>query len=176
MLLMLLSFSANAGGSAESEDSKNLKVISGLSQKDKIIWNRGEISDKNYYGGAVLGTVVGLGSGHAVQGRFAERGAYFAVAEIAAWGVLFSGGFFTCLNGDSVDLSNCRCQTVTGVAKITLVGAKIWEIYDLWFVPPADNARYRELKNIHKPPSVTFIPTLLPVAQNGMAFGLLITF
>lgn len=157
----------------KNDDSK---IFNDLNKHDKSIWNRGEISNASYIGGAVLGTVVGFGSGHGVQRRFVERGAYFAVAEAAAWGVLFSGGFFTCLSGDSVDLSNWRCQTVTGAAKIIFVGAKIWEIYDLWFIPPADNARYRELKNIHKTSKVTFSPTLLPIAQNGIAVGLLINF
>ena len=166
----------NSNGIADSGNSENLKILSSLSPNDKIIWKRGEINEKNYIGGAVLGTIVGFGSGHSVQRRFWDRGSYFLVGETIAIAAFETGGFFIfCGIGHSTHFDS-GCEAAINTSLAIFLGLKIWEIYDLWFIPPIENARYRELKNIHKPSSVTVLPTLFPLGDNGIALGLLIGF
>lgn len=58
-----------------------------------------EVSKTNYYAGGVLGTLPGFGIGHAVQGRWMEKGWIFTAGEIvsAAGLVYFALNLFNTL-------------------------------------------------------------------------------
>lgn len=54
-----------------------------LTDKDKEILEIGEISTVSYVVGGVLGTYpVGLGIGHAIQGRWSQKGWIFTAGEL----------------------------------------------------------------------------------------------
>lgn len=151
------------------------KFFSELSPKDKIIWNRGEISNQKYFAGGVLGTIVGFGSGHAIQKRFDDKGSYFLVGEGLGLGGLIVGGAFACGVGYSTNYGS-TCSFVQNASLAIFLGTKIWEIFDLWVIPPFENARFHELKETRKGFAVKAIPTILPGAQDGFAVGLLMSF
>lgn len=143
-----------------------------LSEKEKDILYRGEISEGRYIAGGIIGTwPIGLGVGHAIQGRYTDKGWIFTVGELGAAMVMISG-MGDCWTGSRYEACN---GSNLAIGAFALVGFKIWEIVDLWAGPPEHNRRFRELKNRLGEGQVTFQPALLPMASGGM-LGMRITF
>ncbi|AHZ86215.1 hypothetical protein Bb109J_c0872 [Bdellovibrio bacteriovorus] len=150
-----------------------------LSESDRAILERGEISQTRYVVGGILATYpLGLGIGHAVQGRYMEKGWIFTVGELASLMVLMAG-FGDCV--DDAWSSNNNCNNSGGLVfagAFGFVGFRIWEAIDAWATPPEQNRRYRELKS-RLPASedtITFEPGFMPLADGGGALGLRLTF
>lgn len=113
---------------------------SGLSDEDQSVLARGEIDDRQYIVGGLAASFLGLGVGHAIQGRWSERGWIFTVGEIAAYGV-FAWGY--------AKAWECGCDGAAGVAVAGLLaagGLRLFEIADAWVEPPAHNQRVRSLR------------------------------
>lgn len=80
------------------------------------------ISVGQYVAGGVLGTVLGLGMGHAVQGRYGEKGWAFTVLKSGS--IIAAFAFAAGESKGGVVLS-----------LITLFGISIWELIDVWWLP-----------------------------------------
>jgi hypothetical protein len=104
---------------------------------------RGEITDNQRVGGGLLGTFVGLGTGHIAQGRWGERGWIFTVGEVVTYGILLAE-MIDCweISGDN---SGCDEGWIVAGA-LGFAGFRIWEIVDVWAYPPDYNRRVRELR------------------------------
>lgn len=187
-LVKLKSGRTTAGNTIESNrprtgtDKKNLvrpsdreNNRSQLSESDRELLSRGPISTERYVIGGILGTYpFGLGIGHAVQGRYLEKGWVFTVGQLASGAVMIAG------------LSNCVWSTMArangcdnglfalGVAGY--VGFRIWEIIDVWAVPPEQNRRYHELRRRIGEPSYSIRPAIIPTADGGALLGMNISF
>lgn len=148
-----------------------------LSERDRMILERGEISQTRYVIGGILATYpLGLGIGHAVQGRYTEKGWIFTVGELASLAVLMAG-FGDCVDNWS---SNKECNGSGGLVfagVFGFVGFRIWEAVDAWAAPPEHNRRYRELKSrlLASEDTITFEPGFVPLAGGG-ALGFRMTF
>lgn len=116
-----------------------------LTKKDKKILEIGEISTTRYVIGGVLGTYpLGLGIGHAVQGRWEEDGAKFTWGQLGSLGVILIGAV-GCNKDDEWDCSGGNeGLIVAGV--IGYVGFRLWEIVDVWAAPPSYNSKYKKLQ------------------------------
>ncbi len=84
-----------------------------------------------YIAGGLLGTLLGLGIGHAVNGTWREIGRVFTYGEIIAIGSLTTGLMMTGFDLDGSDLGTA--MFVNGM--IVYVGLRIWEIVDVWLRP-----------------------------------------
>lgn len=150
-----------------------------LSESDRTILERGEISQARYVIGGILATYpLGLGIGHAVQGRYMEKGWIFTVGELASIAV-FAAGMGDCVASTwSSNKDNCNGSGgLLFAGAFGYVGFRIWEAVDAWATPPEQNRRYRELKS-RLPASedtITFEPGFMPLAGGG-ALGLRVTF
>lgn len=146
-----------------------------LSDKDKDILARGEITRTRYVVGGILGTYpLGLGIGHAVQGRYTEKGWIFTVGELASIAAL-AAGLGNC-TWSSYD--NDNCENSGGLIFLGLfgyVGFRIWEIIDVWAAPPEHNRRYHQLKSMYPGSEITFQPGFIPMAGGG-GLGFQMTF
>jgi hypothetical protein len=134
-----------------------------LSSSDHRVLAIGEISEDAHLGGGAIGTLVGFGLGHAVQGRYGDKGWIFTIGDIVGMG-LFLLATIDCafeVGGSQTCESKNRLQLGTAL----FVGFRIWEIVDVWAGPPAHNRRYRELKGRVTPQARLF---LTPVAQNSV--------
>jgi len=181
--LLFASGLAKAGNKPEKLDTTtqetpgNRKTISydSLSEEDKKIVDRGEISTARYVVGGILGTYpLGFGIGHAIQGRYMDMGYIFTIGELGSIAV-FLAGIGQCADTANWRSNSASCNsTLIGLGLGALVGFKIWEIIDLWATPPELNDRYHRLKR-RMGEELTFEPTLLPLADGGM-LGLRITF
>lgn len=148
-----------------------------LSEADRQILARGEMSTTRYVLGGVLGTYpLGFGIGHAIQGRYSEKGWIFTVGELSSIAVL-AAGLGSCF-GDALSSNDGDCNTGGGLVFLGafgFVGFRVWEIVDLWATPLEQDRRYRELKSRLPVSEVTFEPGFVPLAGGG-ALGLRVTF
>lgn len=118
----ILTLEANAPVSSTTLDMENAKVSYGIKA-----------------GGALLGTIIGFGSGHALQGRYKSSGWKWTVAESAALGALIVSTNKYCEsapNGKpSLDSSTSSQECSNSIPILTMLGflgIRIWESVDLW--------------------------------------------
>ena len=151
-----------------------------LSPYERDILARGPISAGAYVAGGLLGTWMGFGVGHAVQGRYDEAGLIFSVGEAAGLGMLMVGiinlttssdCFVNESNGGFICETNRSDENLwTGLAISggVLYGLlRIWEIADLWSGPPRHNAEYKRVRAKTGGWSLSLLPVPLP--GGGMA-------
>ncbi len=116
--------SVNLSGSTVSAEEK----VSEASTKVPV-------STGKYITGGILGTVVGFGIGHGVQGRYKNKGLIFTIAEAVGLGVV-TIGLGQCANNLDVDGKrtwDCTPQAGQILAGYAVaVGFHIWEIVDVW--------------------------------------------
>lgn len=153
-----------------------------LTEKDKAILEIGEISTARYITGGILGTYpIGLGIGHAVQGRWSEDGKIFTFGQLASLGLVI-GGALSCIDGASHD-NDWSCSsfdnTLIIVGAVSFVGLRIWEIVDVWAVPPSHNSKFNQLKKYineskQTKASLDLVPVFSP--RMGQGLGLKYTF
>ena len=154
-----------------------------LTEKDKEVLEIGEISTGRYVAGGILGTYpIGFGIGHAIQGRWSEQGWIFTAGELGSVAMLL-GGLSSCLKGDADDFfDDCSGgeNALITVGLIGFIGFRIWEIVDVWAVPPSHNKKHRELQEyINKAPEKTTKAslTLSPLsAKLGQGAALVLNF
>lgn len=165
MKMFLLLFMTTFSTLAMAEEQA--LTYSPLSDEDKLILANGEMGTGRYVSGGAVGSVMGLGIGHAIQGRYSEKGWIFTTGELVT-GMVAASGFFKCMFGSMLGAEkNSSCNDdAAAIGFMGLVTFRVWEIYDLWATPYQRNKRYRELKM-----QVTFVP--LP---NGATAGLVYRF
>jgi len=147
-----------------------------LTESDKDILERGEISTTRYVVGGLLSIYPGFGIGQAVEKRYMERGWIFTVGEVAAIGVLAVGVSECALQsiGSSSTTTNCTAGAAT-LGLFGFLGFKIWEVVDAWVVPLNQNDRYHELTK-GKNSDLQIRPYLYPLASGGGGGGINIAF
>jgi hypothetical protein len=96
------------------------------------------MSSAQYIFGGALGSLVGFGTGHAIQGRYKEKGWIFTLAESLAVGSIITGAVWT--NNLSSKPNVGKAEALLPVIGFSAVGGAvglafhIWEIIDLWTV------------------------------------------
>lgn len=145
-----------------------------LSPDDKKIWDRGPMNDGQYIGGGAVGSIFGFGLGHAIQGRYADKGWIFTVGETLALTAIVVG-FGECA-GDAIS-GNSNCSSGGGTILLGFfgyLGLHTWEIVDLWWTPHEQEERYRQLRGQMQ--GWTIEPSIRPIAGGGETFGVRLTF
>ncbi len=133
-----------------------------LSQEERQILDNGEIGTGRYVVGGILGTYpLGLGIGHAIQGRYSEKGWIFTVGELASVALAVTG-LSNCVYS-SIYYRDCDVNGPFWLGIGAYIGFRIWEIVDVWAAPPQINRRYQELKRHMDDETRIFI---LPKDQN----------
>jgi hypothetical protein len=168
LVLTVLSGSLTAFAGNPAPSNAGAKVTrEQLSDDDRDLLDDGPIGDGPYIAGGVVGTLLGLGIGHAIQGRYGEKGWIFTVSELASAALIVAGAE-ECVDNILVGRTCSRSASYT-IGTWGLLGFRIWEIVDLWAAPPARNKKYRRLKrrlgeSIDEDAAVDFI--LSPIARN----------
>lgn len=149
--------------------------LNSLSEKDRKIIEMGEIGRGRYVLGGVVGTYVGLGLGHAIQGRYSSRGWIYTVGEVTSTGLIVVGIFPCGLGSDSSD-SSASCLTFT-IGMAGYIAFRAWEAVDLWVAPLIHNRKYREIKKKLSQESGENISLFIyPQGKDYIAAGLQIQF
>ena len=115
-------------------------TLKSLSKEDQRIIEMGEIERGRYVLGGIVGSSLGLGIGHAIQGRYSSKGWFFTMGEVTSLGILIYG-----LHGGYFDVEFAGLFEFT-VGTVGFMVFRIWEGVDLWVVPPIHNTRYRRIK------------------------------
>lgn len=115
-----------------------------LSPEDRQILKDGQMSTTRYVVSGVLGTYPGFGIGHAIQGRWLEKGWIFTSGEIVT-GFIGLAITFGCHEPTSTSPSGHNCGTADAFIA-AYVALKVWEAVDVWYEPYAHDRRYRELR------------------------------
>ena len=183
-LLLLISFEVYSNSGSELIYEAQKKDIK-LTGKDKEILEIGEISTVRYVTGGILGTYpIGLGIGHAIQGRWSEDGQIFTWGELGFLAVAVTGAIGCIDNVEDGDEWHCSGveSSLIAIGAVGFVGLRIWEIVDVWAVPPSHNSKYKSLKKYietseAKPvtkSSLDLVPLVNP--RMGQGIGLKYTF
>lgn len=137
-----------------------------LSAEEAAILARGEISEGEHLGGGLVGTFTGFGLGHAVQGRFVDRGWIFLVGEAVsiAAAVTFA---VRCAESSSINCEEEAGWLFAGV--VGTIGFRVWEVIDVWRGPALHNARVRELRARLR--GIDCGVTIQPAARDGKVHG-----
>ncbi len=119
-----------------------------LTPSEHALLMRGEITPGEHIGGGLLGTFFGLGLGHAVQGRYSDKGWIFTVGEAGSAAVLiftFNGCISDSFRSDYGRYNDCNEGLLWGSA-LALAGFRIWELVDVWAGPTNHNQQVRNLQ------------------------------
>lgn len=186
LLFFIISFNLWADSTLIYEaEKKGIK----LTEKDRETLEIGQISDTRYIIGGILGTYpIGLGLGHAVQNRWSEQGWKFTAGELGSIGLVLAGAL-GCADDtieSTVDSGEPECSDLEGALIVTgvisYIGFRIWEIVDVWAMPPGHNRKVKDLKDyINKAPtpavksSLYLVPVVNPKI-GGQGLGLTYTF
>jgi hypothetical protein len=102
--------------------------------------DRTPVEPELYYRGALIGTFIGFGVGHALQGRYKEIGWVFTVGELTSLAAAFAGVIWA--NTESahdyaINKEPHMYIPVGGlallIASVIVFGSfRIWDIIDLW--------------------------------------------
>jgi len=187
LLILALLFCSQIFASSILVYEANKKGID-LSDKDKETLEIGEISTARYVVGGVLGTYpLGLGIGHAIQGRWSQKGWIFTTGQLvsataAVVGIVGCAG--NELENGFNDKDDCSAvnETLVVAGILGYFGFRIWEIVDVWATPPSHNKKVKELQDyIEKAPtkavkSSLYFSPIYNKQQNGTGLGLTYTF
>jgi hypothetical protein len=119
-----------------------------LTVDEQWLLQRGYISDEATVGGGVVALLFGWGIGHAIQGRWSQKGYIFTLGEgvsagFMVWGMV--GLLGDCFEGCSEQREDRYVLLMAGGAIAASV-FRIWEIYDAFAGPGQHNRRVTELR------------------------------
>ncbi len=111
-------------------------ALSAIVHADQVAQEHYSLSAQNRYViGGILGTIVGLGVGHAIERRYFDQGLIFSVSEGLSILLIIIGTTVPMPNGASIPL--------TLIGGFTLGAFKLWEIVDIWSGPFPNNGTPR---------------------------------
>lgn len=139
-----------------------------ISASDRRVIERGEYSAIEIIGGGVAGTFFGLGIGHAVQGRYGEKGWIFTVGELGSVGVMIAGAA-TCLDPEDCNPGLAGGLVIGGA--LGLFAFRTWEIADVWAGPLSHNRRVKQARR-----RAGLAPYVKKTPDRGAVVGLSLTF
>jgi hypothetical protein len=92
------------------------------------------ISKGRYIAGGIVGTAVGFGIGHAINGEYGNIGWLFTVGETGSIAAMFGGMVMAVRDSVSGEFDD-RGLTLMALGAIAMSGLRIWEIVDVWTRP-----------------------------------------
>lgn len=127
-----------------------------------------ELSLGRYITSGVIGTAVGLGIGHGIQGRYLPLGLVFSVGEAAGWVAFFADTDFTTKRDDD-GYRETRVSHIGVAGAIGLgvaIGLHLWEIADIWI---KGDEMLRRSKAHAAETGITVLPVVLNEHAPGMS-------
>ena len=92
------------------------------------------ISKGKYWAGGVV-SLIGFGAGHAVQGRYKERGWIFTAAEVVAIGGWLTFSVLTAKDAVETKTFSFGKGGLALAFSLAFGGIKIWEVVDAFVLP-----------------------------------------
>jgi hypothetical protein len=178
-IILVCVFQIQLSWASPSFQTKNDYIT--LSPEELKVFNIGPLSDARYITGGTLGTVIGFGMGHVVQGRWQDKGWIFSAGQSFSL-VMAAGATVSCIsdslfdNFSEQDGSGSVC-ILANIALAGFFGLKVWEIIDLWHGGSVQRTEFKRLKlkmGLNAPEiSYKLVPMF---ASNNVGLGLNIRF
>jgi hypothetical protein len=115
-----------------------------LTHTETMVLQQGPIETEPYVAGGVVGSFLGFGIGHAIQGRYGTDAAWMSIGQ-AAGGLMFLLGAGCPIK--QIGSASCPLNGTATTGLALMILTHVWEIYDLWATPPKHNKMYRDLRN-----------------------------
>ena len=116
------------------------------------------LSTGRYVTGGVIGSVFGLGIGHAIQGRYIPLGLVFTLGEAAGYAAFFADTKFGTTNtGLVTSVRATSIGTIGAIGLVVVTGLHIWEVIDLWVT----GASLRDKAITDAGPRLMIVPTVM---------------
>ena len=123
-----------------------------------------DIREENYLVAGVLGTFIGFGIGHAVQGRWQHKGKYYTYTQLAGFGLALLGGRYC--SGGSRRYGEGICHNPEWMYMLDIPLFLISRIVEMFSVWGPDASYYRVVESRSQLPfSIT---PLLNTEQAGL--------
>lgn len=99
--------------------------------------------------GATIGTVIGFGLGHAIQGRYMDSGWKWTLGEIGTTVLASSTSSSDCSDGlpdpvsgtiKKICVPNGKDPNIALGTILFWLGVRVWQSYDLWSYPPRNSS------------------------------------
>ena len=100
------------------------------------------VSKDRYIGGGVVGTLVGFGIGHGINGTYKKMGWVFTAGELLSLIAIYAGTLDSLVDSVAGQAPKVSNTLVFGI--YSLLGFRLWEIFDVWWRPVQMNKAYRE--------------------------------
>ena len=122
------------------------------------------ISTTRYVTGGILSIYPGFGIGHAVQGRYTDKGWIFTTGEAISATVAIVGLGQCGITSGITSSNQCSGNSMILAGTVEFLGFKIWEIVDAWIIPKTKNQS--SLVNL----SGKFVSVAIP-SEDGLSVG-----
>jgi len=144
-LAVTILLAARVAAAQPGQTPPNAQRFRLLSEEDRELIARGEVSDGQIVGGGLVGTVFGFGLGHVVEGRYLDRGWIFTAGETVATAMLIKY-LSDCYHVTGPDTCNQQHGGWLAGGMLLALGFRLWEILDVWHGPSVLNERVREAR------------------------------
>lgn len=120
-----------------------------------------EIENNHYAAGAIAGTLIGFGLGHAIQDRYTPKGLIFTTSEAASVSLFILGA-------QNIDSPGHRSGSgiLAPIGLVAFVGLRVWEMIDVWTHPSTTTENFKNQAEQSKKFSPRIVPLL---SQNDFA-------
>lgn len=136
-----------------------------LCSKYSFAIDSSNISTTRYVTGGILSIYPGFGIGHAVQGRWAEKGWIFTTGESISATIAVIGLGECGISSGISSGRDCSGKDKILVGTVGFIGFKIWEIVDAWILSKAMN------NSLNRSSGTRFLVMPMP-NQTGVSVGL----
>lgn len=161
-------------------DQVQLHTAPVLTEPDRALLARGEISVARHVVGAILSHHLSFGIGHMVQGRWRDTGWFFTLGDTASVGLIIAGlsrSFDSCSPAELERGPGCEHRRDNGrwlaLGGLTaLVALHVAEVYDAISGPTRHNRRVRALRQrVGMSPMARLSPFVVPSEQGAGAMA-----
>lgn len=107
------------------------------------------LSPERYYTGGILGSIFGLGIGHAIEGRWTDKGYIFTFGETL--GALLLSPVIYNLTSTKTEREKCVDFCTLPAFALVYGGLRVWEIVDIWTGASPETKRKNRLQTLFLP-------------------------
>lgn len=180
ILLILATLQTKPTFANENKLSELSKTV--LTSDEIRILKTGPLENPRYITGGILGTTLGFGVGHAIQGRWQNKGWIFTLGESVSLVTLVGAGAW-CVTSSAArsfggeDESTSFSCILTTISATSFIGLRIWESIDLWRGGYEQRKEYKQLMKRLDSNSRKISYSILPVlSANSLGLGLSMRF
>jgi len=108
------------------------------------------ISTTKYIMGGLVGTTLGFGVGHAIQGsgRYKKRGKIFTIAQGASAAAIIMG--YSLCDEDNTIEDCISGLLLVGAGSGAFISFKVWEIFEIWIGGASHNRKVQRFEDQQK--------------------------